>query len=54
MMKTILKNLKTTLAGSIAGLPIILQGIQSKDISSIIAGIGILLTGLLAKDHNAE
>lgn len=54
-MKIILKNLKTSIAGSIAGLPMFLNGVSQKDPVQIISGLGILITGLLAKDgHNAE
>lgn len=53
-MKTILKNIKTSLAGSIAGLPMILDGLASKNWVHIISGIGILITGLLAKDATNE
>ena len=53
-MKIFLKNLKTSIFGAIAGLPLIEQGIQQKNIALIIAGIGTLITGLLAKDHDAE
>jgi len=49
-MKALLKNLKTTIAGSIAGLPMILNGISAKDPVQVISGLGILITGLLAKD----
>jgi hypothetical protein len=53
-MKTILKNIKTSLAGSIAGLPMILEGFASNNWVQIISGIGILITGLLAKDAHNE
>jgi hypothetical protein len=53
-MKTILKNIKTSLAGSIAGLPMILEGFASNNWVQIISGIGILITGLLAKDADNE
>jgi hypothetical protein len=49
-MKHLLKNLKTTLFGAVAGLPIIAEGIQHKNVVQIISGIGALLVGLLAKD----
>jgi hypothetical protein len=49
-MKHIIKNIKTSIFGSIAGLPIIIEGIQSKNIIHIISGLGTLLVGLLAKD----
>lgn len=53
-MKTILKNIKTSIAGSIAGLPLILDGLATKNWVQIISGIGILITGLLAKDAANE
>ena len=49
-MKRILKNLKTSIFGSVAGLPLIVEGIQSQNIVHIISGLGTLLVGLLAKD----
>lgn len=49
-MKKILSNLKTSIFGAVAGLPIIAEGIQSKNVVQIISGIGALLVGLLAKD----
>lgn len=53
-MKTILKNIKTSIAGSIAGLPLILDGLATKNWVQIVSGIGILITGLLAKDAHNE
>ena len=53
-MKTIIKNIKTSIAGSIAGLPLILEGFASNNWVQIISGIGILITGLLAKDADNE
>ena len=54
-MKTILKNIKTSIAGSIAGLPVIINGIAQKDILQVISGLGMLIVGLLAKDaHNTD
>ena len=49
-MKHILKNLKTSIFGAVAGLPMIAEGIQGKNIVQIISGLGALLVGLLAKD----
>ena len=51
-MKKLLKNIKTTLFGSIAGLPAICEGIQQHNVMHILAGVGALLLGLFAKDHN--
>ena len=53
-MKTIIKNIKTSIAGSIAGLPMIIEGFASNNWVQIISGIGILITGLLAKDAKDE
>lgn len=52
-MKSILKNIKTTIFGSFTGLPILVNGVQHKDISQIITGIGLFLIGLFSKDHNS-
>lgn len=49
-MKRIIQNFKTSIAGSIAGLPVIIEGINQKNIIQIISGIGMLIVGLLAKD----
>lgn len=49
-MKKILSNLKTSIFGAVAGLPIIAEGIQQKNVVQIISGLGALLVGLLAKD----
>jgi hypothetical protein len=51
-MKRILKNFKTSIAGSIAGLPVIIEGINQGNIIQIISGIGMLIVGLLAKDSD--
>jgi hypothetical protein len=50
MFKNFLKNVKTTLAGSIAGGSLILSGCASKDVAQIVSGIFISLLGLLSKD----
>lgn len=51
-MKNIFRNLKTTLFGSVAGIPAIIEGVEQKNILHILAGIGALLLGLFAKDHD--
>jgi hypothetical protein len=51
-MKKLFVNIKTSVFGAVAGLPMIADGIASKDIVKIITGIGTLLIGLYAKDHN--
>jgi hypothetical protein len=53
-MKRILKNFKTSIAGSIAGLPVILEGINQRNIIQIISGIGMLIVGFLAKDSDVK
>ena len=49
-MKKLLQNLKTSIFGAVAGLPLIAEGITHKNFVQIISGIGALLVGLLAKD----
>lgn len=51
-MKKIFTNFKTTIFGSVAGLPVIIEGIHTKDIVKIISGLSMLFLGLVAKDHN--
>ena len=53
-MKRILKNIKTSVFGSIAGLPMIIEGIGSKNWTLAISGVGMLITGLLAKDNDVQ
>jgi hypothetical protein len=54
-MKRFFKNIKTTLFGAVAGLPLIVDGIAQKNIGTILSGLGALLVGLFAKDSsNAE
>jgi len=53
-MKRILKNIKTSLFGSIAGGSLILDGIQQNNWVTIIAGIAAAITGLLAKDNDVQ
>jgi len=55
MFKTIWKNIVTTVAGCFAGLPILINGISTHNIETIISGAGIFLLGLFSKDaHNHE
>jgi len=51
-MKKLIKNIKTTIFGAVAGLPILIDGIAHKDLAKIFGGIGTLLVGLFAKDAN--
>jgi hypothetical protein len=53
-MKRILKNIKTSVFGAIAGLPQIIDGIASKDIAKIITGAATLAIGLFAKDNDVQ
>jgi hypothetical protein len=53
-MKRILKNIKTSLFGSIAGGSLILDGIKENNWVTIIAGIAAAITGLLAKDNDVQ
>lgn len=47
-----MKNWKTTVMGSVAGLPQIITGIISKDWGSVITGVATILMGIFAKDSN--
>ena len=49
-MKRIFKNIKTTICGAFAGLPIIVEGIASRNYIQVVTGFSILLTGLFAAD----
>jgi hypothetical protein len=51
MIKKLIENLKTTIFGTIAGIPLIIDGVATKDWSKIATGIGTLLIGLFAKDN---
>lgn len=53
-MKRFFKNIKTSVFGAVAGLPIIIDGIGTKDITKILGGIGALLVGLFAKDADQQ
>lgn len=53
-MKKILKNIKTTIFGAVAGLPQIIEGVAQKDLGQIIVGVATLLVGLFAKDADNE
>lgn len=47
-----MRNPKTTIGGALAGIPLIIEGFQTKNYGLVAAGIGMLLCGLFAKDHN--
>ena len=53
-MKRILKNIKTSFFGSVAGGSLILDGIAERNWITIIAGIAAAITGLLAKDSDVQ
>ena len=53
-MKNIIKNIKTTLVGSIAGLGLIIDGFQQKDWALAISGVATVILGLFAKDHDTH
>lgn len=44
------KNWKTTGAGCIGGLPLLIEGISTKDLGKVIYGLGLVLVGIFAKD----
>jgi hypothetical protein len=54
IMKRILKNIKTSFFGSIAGGSLIADGIAQNNWITIIAGIAAAITGLLAKDNDVQ
>jgi len=43
-------NVKTSLFGAVAGLPIIYEGAMANDWKMVLAGIGMLLVGIFASD----
>ena len=49
-MKQMMENLKTSLFGAVAGLPIIYEGAIANDWKMVLAGIGMLLVGIFAQD----
>ncbi len=49
-MKSFFENVKTTLFGAVAGLPMIFEGIEKQDVPMILTGLGMLLVGIFAKD----
>lgn len=52
MFKEAFKNIKTTIAGAFAGLPLVMDAIGHKDLKGILVGVSIFLVGLFSKDHN--
>jgi hypothetical protein len=53
-MKHILKNIKTTIFGAFAGLPILVEGIAHKNVMQIVTGVSIFLTGLFSADAKKD
>lgn len=53
-MKHILKNIKTSFVGSIAGLGFIVDGIQQGNWVMAISGLATMILGLLSKDHDTH
>jgi len=51
-MKTILKNILTTVIGAFTGVPLVVSGVQTHDTKTIITGVAVFLIGLFSKDHN--
>jgi hypothetical protein len=54
MFKNIFKHILTTIVGAFTGLPLIVGGIQTHDVKTLITGTGLFLVGLLSKDHNKQ
>lgn len=52
MFKDALKNIKTTIAGAFAGLPLVFDAISHHDLKSALVGVSVFLIGLFSKDHN--
>jgi uncharacterized membrane protein len=52
-MKHVLKNIKTTIFGAFAGLPVLVEGITHRNFMQIITGASIFLTGLFAADSSS-
>lgn len=51
-MNNFSNNWKTTATGIVAGLPQVVNGVQSENWTSVITGICTILLGIFAKDHN--
>jgi hypothetical protein len=49
-MKQMIENVKTSLFGAVAGLPVIWEGAMANDWKMVLAGIGMLLVGIFASD----
>lgn len=53
-MRNILKNIKTSFMGSIAGLSLLTNAIQNKDWAMAVSGLATMILGLLAKDSDVH
>ena len=51
LLNNAVHNLWTSIAGSIAGISEIKQGVANNNTAQIITGIGILLIGLFSKEN---
>ena len=53
-IKSAIKNWLTSVAGTVAGVPLIIEGFTSipRDWFKVLTGIGVMLTGLFAKQAN--
>jgi len=49
-MKQMIDNVKTSLFGAVAGLPMIYEGAMANDWKLVLAGLGMLLVGIFASD----
>jgi hypothetical protein len=49
-MKQMMENVKTSLFGAVAGLPMIWEGAMANDWKMVLAGLGMLLVGIFASD----
>jgi hypothetical protein len=51
LLNNAVHNLWTTIAGSVAGIAEIKEGVLTGNTTQIIVGVGILLIGLFAKEN---
>jgi hypothetical protein len=52
ILENALKNVITTLAGSVAGVAEIQNGVSENNTTKIIIGIGLMILGIFAKDSD--
>lgn len=50
LLTNALQNVWTSIAGSVAGIATIQEGVAAMDTTKIIVGIGILVLGLFSKE----